>query len=238
MTEFSEKHSFAFSLLLMVMAAISVPVTLIGCRSIWATFLTYHVVICLVVPLVESRLVRHATLRDHARYVGITGGDMRAGVMTGLTCALAMGGGIAVSFALFGSRFLHHNRAAIVLERWGLDPGSIWLMLVFMVLFNGIAEELFWRGYMHRRLDRLQPRWSAIALIAAFYASYHAVTIGALFHDTIVTVCFLLAVLTAGCLWGWLRDRHGNSWPALLGHMGATAGYMIVYWTRIVRGGA
>jgi membrane protease YdiL (CAAX protease family) len=102
-----------------------------------------------------------------------------------------------------------------------------------MVLFNGIAEELFWRGYIHRRLEGFQARRVAIGTAALFYASYHALTIALLFRSFVVGPLFLVVVFAAGCFWGWLRERYGNVWPAMLSHAGATAGYMIVYVTKV-----
>ena len=62
------------------------------------------------------------------------------------------------------------------------------------------------------------------------------VAYAALFHAAAVTLLFLVTIFAAGCFWGWLREKYGTVWPALLGHAGATAGYMIVYWTRFTGG--
>ena len=50
-----------------------------------------------------------------------------------------------------------------------------------------------------------------------------------------VGICLLVpalmvgGILAAGLLWGWLRQRSGSVWPALLGHWGAVAAYAAVY---------
>jgi membrane protease YdiL (CAAX protease family) len=43
-----------------------------------------------------------------------------------------------------------------------------------------------------------------------------------------VAVLFMAAIFAAGFGWGWLREKTGSVWPALLSHAGATVGYMIV----------
>ena len=50
-----------------------------------------------------------------------------------------------------------------------------------------------------------------------------------------VAALFLAVVCGAGCFGGWLRERYGNVWPAMLCHGGATLGYMFIYWDRYVR---
>jgi hypothetical protein len=85
-------------------------------------------------------------------------------------------------------------------------------------------------------MECVRPRWQAIGLTALFYASYHILTIGWFVSDGRIIALFMFAVVAAGLLWGWLREHCGTVWPALLGHVGATAGYMVVYWRWIVNG--
>jgi membrane protease YdiL (CAAX protease family) len=228
-----EASQVQLTLLLMAAASLVVATTLVVFQNVWLTFAMYHLGICLGLPLLDSLLLRRETVRAHIRRLGLSGLRLKSGIGVGLLCGAVMGGGTWVAFALLGDLFLAHNRIAPLLARWGVTPDRAAAMFVFMVLGNGIAEELFWRGYIHRRLDGVARRRGAVGLAAAFYASYHAVTIALLFHDAVVTALFMLAVFAAGCIWGWLREKYGNVWPALLGHVGATVGYMLVYWLRI-----
>ena len=102
------------------------------------------------------------------------------------------------------------------------------LLFWFMTLVNGPAEELYWRGFVHTEMSDRRPRLSTILLIAASYASYHGVTVYVLAANLPVALLFMAAIFAAGWGWGWLREKTGSVWPALLGHAGAAAAYMIV----------
>ena len=102
-------------------------------------------------------------------------------------------------------------------------------MLVFMVLGNGACEELFWRGWVHRRMESWPRRGAALALAASAYTSYHLVTVASFTASGAVVLLFVAAIFGVGLFFGWLRERYQTVWPSLLAHTGATAGYMAVY---------
>ena len=43
-----------------------------------------------------------------------------------------------------------------------------------------------------------------------------------------VALLFMVAIFVAGLGWGWLREKTGSVWPALLSHAGAAGAYMAV----------
>ncbi len=222
------RHLAGDRILSLVVPPACVVVTLVGLHNVWATFLCYHLGICLLWPAFDSHR-RGLTVRGHLRRVGLTGGRTGAGVVAGvaLGCVLALGQWLG--FAVTGNLLLDGQRIAAALSRWDVVPQRGGLLLLAMLLLNGPAEELYWRGDVHRRLHRW-PRRTAIAAAALAYASYHGVTLLALFGEPGIALALLAVVFAAGLLWGWLRERYGNVWPALLGHLGATVGYMAVYW--------
>lgn len=79
--------------------------------------------------------------------------------------------------------------------------------LAYMMLLPGIVEELFFRGYIQRRL--LQ-RWSpvtAIILTAVLFTVAHG-----------VTPPVLLTVLPVGVWLGWIAWRADSIWPGCVCH--------------------
>ena len=220
----------------LVLAPFTVVVTLLGLHHVWLTFVGYHLVICLVLPLLDSLLSKRIRLWEHLRVVGLRGPRCRAGILAGTSLGLVLGAGTVALFDWWGGSFLAGNQVNDVLASWRVEPDQIILLIVVMVVGNGMAEELFWRGYIHHRLESVRPRRRALGVTALFYASYHIVTIGWFIANCWVIVLFTCVVVAAGLLWGWLREYYGNVWPALLGHVGATAGYMTVYWRWIVNG--
>ena len=214
--------------LMLIMPPLVVVTTLLVLHNVWATFLLYHLGICLVAPLVVAR-------RGYAGAVGLTGGRTRDGVRAGLVLGAVLAAGQVAALLCGADVFFADERVVESLNAWGAGPAQAGPLLLVMLVLNGPAEELYWRGWVHGRLGAMARR-PAVALAALAYASYHGVTIGALFGSLPLAALFTTLVWGAGCLWGWLRERYGNVWPALLSHGGATLGYMFVYWDRFVKG--
>jgi len=217
-------------LLLLCVPPMVVVITLLVLHNVWATFLIYHLGICVFGPLLATG-DRHR----YAAAVGLSGGRSRAGIRTGLLLGAAMASVQIIALTWGADVFFADERVIDSLASWGAGPEQAGPLLLIMLGLNGPAEELYWRGYVHHRLSVLHNRRHTIAIAAVAYASYHGVTIYALFGSLSVAALFLTVVWGAGCVWGGLRERYGNTWPALLSHGGATLGYMFVYWDRYVR---
>jgi membrane protease YdiL (CAAX protease family) len=197
-------------------------------QDVFAVFAAYHLGFCLVLPAVRNMLLRRYSWTVHLDFLGLAGPGARRGVVQGLVLGAILAGGTLVIFRLFGTRFLAEQNVPGILAHWGVNRDNLPVLFWFMMLVNGPAEELYWRGFVHRETSERQPRRAMILLIAACYASYHGVTVYLLVANLPVAVLFLLAIFAAGMGWGWLREKSGSVWPAVLGHAGATIGYMVV----------
>lgn len=261
-------NSPAFPLLLMILAPATVVVTLLVLHNVWATFACYHLGICVLVPLLWARLRERRSLADHLSDLGLAGTPSRQAMVVGVLAGVIPGAATVAGLMLWDDVFLGGARVQDALAGWGVPPGGLRPVLIFMLVGNGLCEELLWRGYIQGRFGRpasLAPPGRlgpsarlgrrqqhqpftgrpqrgetrtrlgplTIFLIALCYASYHAVTVALLVRVVWVTVLFTLVVLATGCFWGWLRERYGTVWPAVLSHGGATAGYMIVCWVQV-----
>jgi hypothetical protein len=84
------------------------------------------------------------------------------------------------------------------------------------VLVVPVVEELFWRSFVMRWLDRTDfprqdPRhvgWRAFALTALVYGFAHS---------------FWVAGIVAGLAYGWLYARTANLWAPVIAHATANA---------------
>jgi len=215
-------------LIWLVGAPLSVILPLVFFDDVFAVFGLYHLGFCLLLPLLVNLGGRRFSWCEHLEYLGLMGRDTGRHVVIGLALAVALGGGTLLAFALLGEQLLAGQKIPETLSAWGAGPERMTALFWFMVLVNGPAEELYWRGFVHRELDvdaRPGPR---LAMIAAGYASYHAVTVYLLVGNVAVSLLFLAVIWAAGLGWGWLRRKTGSVWPPLLGHAGAVAGYMLV----------
>ena len=211
---------------------LAAPAVVVACLLVWrnvfAVFAIYHLGFCLLLPAAVNLLKRDFSFSDHLAFLGLAGPGTLRGFLLGLGLGAVLACGTILAFRWFGEIFLADQSVPAVMSDWGVGRGNRPLLFWFMVLINGPAEELYWRGFVHSGLANRQPRTTAILLIAACYASYHGVTVFLLVGDVSIAVLFLAGILAAGFGWGWLREKTGSVWPALLGHAGASAAYMVV----------
>jgi hypothetical protein len=84
------------------------------------------------------------------------------------------------------------------------------MVIAFILLFiTSPGEEIFWRGFVQRRLVLHFGPLTGWLLAAAIYAAVH-----------IASGNFMLtmAALTAGLFWGWLYQREQNLVPCIISH--------------------
>ncbi len=195
-------------------------------RSVWAVFAVYHLGICLMLPWVRERLGAGSSWDDHRRHLGLSQ-YLGRGILLGPgTAALVL----AAFFAL-GQDVLDREIIDGALAAWGVPIAHQKMVALFMLVVNAPAEELFWRGYLHHRLADWPSRTGAMAATSLGYASYHAVTVHLLVGHVAWAVAVFLGVAAAGFGWGWLREKTGSVWPALLSHLGATWAYVFIWFT-------
>lgn len=214
----------ALTLLLLIAAPLSVVLTLSDLR---VTFLVYHLLLCLVVPFIHSK-IRRFGWREHLGLLGLAR-PSRAVLVEGAATGLAMAIGTVIVFSWSGSALLEPGRVAQAMAAWGVEPAGSSFVFAVMLMLNGPAEELFWRGWVHGRLAHVRPRALALGIATSGYASYHLVTLQALFPSTGARAVAFTGILLAGSWWAWRRERCGTVWGPLLAHMGATLGYMALY---------
>ncbi len=90
-----------------------------------------------------------------------------------------------------------------------VQPIAVWhYLLLFIVVIPG--EELFWRGYVLKRIEKKLPRNLAIIISAVLYASAH-IYAGA--------ILLLIAAIIAGIMWGWLYLKTNNIWCCIISHL-------------------
>ena len=234
------------ALALSITAPVAVVLCLVVWRSVWLTILVYQVGICLLAPAIDSLVRRRLNWAQYLRLLGLTGLDQRAGLRLGACLAVATFAVTGIFLVLTREIFLDPERLATITHGWGVSTRQMPWLLAVLVVLSAPAEELFWRGYLHTRLvppasDGTaiaiaggEPRqsvvaWVVIALLAVGYASYHALTVGQLVPTAGKAALMFGGILAGGLFWGWLRQRSGSVWPALLGHWGAVAAYAVVY---------
>lgn len=218
------------SWLLAALAPLLVVVGLAGLQSVAFVFAVYHVGLCLAVPALIARR-EGLSWREHARRLGLVSERTDERAQRILVSSLCLGGLFALAaplaYLLVPDLFPDGEQLRMVLRSWGADPDRPMLLLAFLALVNGPAEELFWRGYLQDRL--LRGPWSATCLVALF-SCYHVLTVGRLAASPMAAALMLSGIVLAAGFWTWTRIRRRSVWPAILAHTGATLGYAAVCW--------
>ncbi|MHC4563920.1 MAG: lysostaphin resistance A-like protein [Planctomycetota bacterium] len=112
--------------------------------------------------------------------------------------------GRVVSLAIFD---FAPSQIASVYELRAGAPAAV--IAVLLVVWIAPAEEIFWRGFLQKRLaDRIGP-WRGYLVAAVLYAAVHVWAFN---------VMLLIAALVCGVFWGWLMLRCKSLWPGIISH--------------------
>ena len=95
-----------------------------------------------------------------------------------------------------------------------------YVYLIFCVFVIGLGEELFWRGFIQKKLSNYLSMDVAIWFTAFLFALIH-------FYIFIILpfklgISFLALIVVSGAAWGYLFKYFSNLWPAVISH-GITA---------------
>lgn len=213
----------------MVAAPASIVAALVITQDVLAAFAIYHLGMCMVVPYLYERFVHDLSQAEMVLAFGLRDLRDKEAWLAGSGVGLLMGLGVLVPYLAVGQQLIPAGEVQAALAAWNLGPEDTMFLFVYMLVFNSGAEELFWRGYVHERLQGWSNRPAALAVTSAAFASYHFFTVFALSGDELVAAVALVGVFVGGMIWAGLRERYGSVLPALLAHGGGTLGYMTVY---------
>ncbi len=84
-----------------------------------------------------------------------------------------------------------------------------WRIIVLMLLVIGPGEELFWRGFLQRRLGVSTGENTGFIIATLLYTGVH------IFTGNMILV---LAALTCGIFWGWLYKKYNSMIINIVSH--------------------
>jgi membrane protease YdiL (CAAX protease family) len=169
-------------------------------------------------------VARRGTL-SWAAELGLTRRGLGPSLLWGALIGLAMGLPGLVFFLApsLAPVTVQHNDVALL--TWS---GYLSLVLLKIPFATALAEELAFRGLLQSRLRIAFGPGRAILLGALIFTAWHFVVSFTTLQDTnlaaepaTAALTYLgqnLAVLTAGLVWGLLRERTGNLWGCVLSH--------------------
>ena len=126
------------------------------------------------------------------------------GVLSALFLYIVFYAGNIVSRQIFS--FAQSGIENVYAFKSGVSPFRI---AVLMVLLIGPGEELFWRGFLQRRLQMEQGRWRGFIIATSIYTLVHLASGNAM---------LILAAGLCGLFWGFLYVQKGSILLNIVSH--------------------
>lgn len=139
-------------------------------------------------------------------------GDMYRFRPAHIVIGLLAAGGLYIVFWVghFVSIHILPFAASQVNAIYGIRPEQNLLGIALLMLFIiGPAEEIFWRGFVQRRLCKKYGLLVGFIAAAAFYT---------LVHIWSFNLMLIAAAAVCGGFWGLLFMATGNLWPCIISH--------------------
>lgn len=126
--------------------------------------------------------------------------------------------GIVAAIALFAVFYVGNILIRLMFEMAGEGIENVYSFKqeaaplrigLLMLLIIGPGEELFWRGYLQRRLGLKFGKMSGFILATVLYTAVHIAT---------GNLVLVLAALICGLFWGWLYMRYKSMTINVISH--------------------
>ena len=84
-----------------------------------------------------------------------------------------------------------------------------WVIGSLLLLWIGPAEEIFWRGYIQRRLSHAYGGWKGLIVATLIYT---------LIHIWSFNFMLIMAALICGLFWALMYKYYRSVWPGIISH--------------------
>jgi membrane protease YdiL (CAAX protease family) len=126
--------------------------------------------------------------------------------------------GLLAAVALFAVFYVGNILIRIIIEQAGegiqnvysfKQEASPWRIAILMLVVIGPGEELFWRGYLQRKLGLRFGKMTGFVVGAFLYTAVHIAT---------GNMVLVLAALICGLFWGWLYMKYKSMIINVISH--------------------
>ena len=131
-------------------------------------------------------------------------------------------------FVVLQKYVLNIEQVQKVLNQWNIERKYVLSFMFMMIFTNSVCEEIYWRGYIFKKLTVKYSPFLVILLTSLFYASYHPITIINLF-PIIYGILFTIVIFGIGVFWGYMRHKYDSIYFPVISHLFADLGIMLMY---------
>lgn len=200
-------------------------------KNMVITFIFYHIIVCLLLPLMDYCFFYRKSASLH-EILGLGRIDKRS-ILTGVLLGIAYFGSIILIFYCFKKTLLDKFHIDTALSAIGFSKKYFFLLAVYFIFFNSIVEELFWRGYLYYQYGKkIRIPFSSV-VISFFFIQYHFITIGIIFSFQVALI-FIPVLFIVSIIWCYLRHINSNIYAAIISHFMADLALIVVYYMNIL----
>lgn len=213
-----------------LVAIVAIFLGLLVFHSIIITFILFHVVTCLGIPVFHG-LWEHRLRENWQELTNTQVKRGRPDLIEGMGSGMILMVGTLSGFYLMIQAGVSVDWIHYVLADWGLTRELLWPVAIYMVVGNSFFEELLWRGFTLERLGRQMTIRTAVMLSSLFYASYHVI-LGTVLFGWGWGLLFAGLAWILGCYWAYLRLKYHSLSAAWMSHLLVDVGIMgaLFYW--------
>jgi len=224
----NKKFGFYFQISLMILVSVILFITLKLLKNVILTFIFYYLLFCILIPITDLIIIKKGNWGVFLALIGIKKPGSSKSIITGFSHGFILFLILLSAYVLFADK-IDGDQIISVVHKWGIKGGNKSYLLLTVLVFNGLFEEIFWRGYCYYKLRNFVSRYQVILLITFFYSLYHLVTVFSLFGTISLSFIMISAIFGLGLIWGIFRHIYDNIWASLIGHTFVTIGYILVY---------
>jgi len=213
-------------LMLWSLAPISIYLGLIVFNNIILTFLLFYGLVCLIIPMFDLMIIQRKSMKEYLNYFGFK--NFRQTFMPSFTIGIFFCIFIFIFFVLLQKYILNISQVQAVLYNWNIDEKYIIPFMLTMIIANSIFEEIYWRGYIYKKLECKVSLIKVIVITSIFYASYHLITLINLF-SLLIGISFTSVIFGIGLFWGHMKKKYNSIYFSIISHLLADLGIMLIY---------
>jgi membrane protease YdiL (CAAX protease family) len=214
------------TLIIAFLSPIAVTIGLLLFKNVYLAFILYQGICCIGIPIFDLLIIKKLNFQEVKSFIGLD--PNRKSIITGFFYGFIFFLTIILFFIIFKNTVINPDSISQILQNWHIRRSHLFSLLFFMIVSNSILEEIYWRGYIFKRLTLYLKPQTVIIVTSLFYASYHLIITACLFNFKIGFL-FTIVILFTGVFWGVLRFRFKSIVSPLISHFWADLAIMIIY---------
>lgn len=146
-------------IILWLLAPVTIYLGLITFKSVLITFIAFYGIVCITIPIVDHMMIRRRTIRQYLIELGFINFKqtaLPALLLGAFFCLFILG-----FFVVLQKYVLNIEQAQSVLNQWNIDKKYVLSFMFMMIFTNSVCEELYWRGYIFKKLKNKYSPFSS-----------------------------------------------------------------------------